>query len=421
MHRRAITRCALAISLVGLIPQVRAYSVLSHQAIIDVAWKDDLRPLLLSRFPAASPEDLLAARAYAYGGAIIQDLGYYPFGDKFFSDLLHYVRSGDFILNLLGEAQDLNEYAFALGAMAHYSADNHGHPVAVNRAVPMMFPKLERQFGPLVTYEDNPSAHLKVEFSFDVIQVAQGHYAPDSYHDFIGFQVAKPVLERAFAKTYSLSLSSLFLSEDLAIGTYRYTVSTLLPSMTKAAWNLEQDAIKKGQPGAIKKKFIYNLSRSDYRKQWGGTYQRPGIGARFIGFLFHLIPKIGPFKVLSVPPVPTPAETLFMKSFNETIDQYRALLVASGKGTMQLPNTNFDTGDPVRPGVYGLVDNTYAKLLDKVKGNSVSPELRADIMAFYSNLEAPFTTKNDAKAWQKVTADLTEFKTEKVPAPDTVR
>ena len=184
-------RCALAaICLIGFTSQASAYSVLSHEAIIDVAWKDNIRPLLLSRFPNASPDDLRNARAYAYGGAIIQDLGYYPFGDKFFSDLLHYVRSGDFIENLLSEAQDLNEYAFALGALAHYSADDHGHPVAVNRAVAMMFPKLEKKFGPVVTYEDSPAAHLKVEFSFDVIQVAQGHYAPESYHDFIGFQCA---------------------------------------------------------------------------------------------------------------------------------------------------------------------------------------------------------------------------------------
>ena len=322
---------------------------------------------------------------------------------------------------MLSEAQDLNEYAFALGALAHYSADNHGHPVAVNRAVAMMFPKLEKKFGPVVTYEDNPAAHLKVEFSFDVIQVAQGHYAPESYHDFIGFQVAKPVLERAFAKTYSLNLSSLFLSEDLAIGTYRFTVSSLVPSMTKAAWNLEQDEIKRDQPGATKKKFIYNISRKGYRKQWGTAYQRPGIGVRFIGFLFRLIPKIGPFKVLSVPPVPAQAETLFMKSFNETLDQYRALLIAQKNGTLQAPNRNFDTGESVQPGAYRLADDTYAKLLDKVKGSPVSPDLRTDILAFYSNLGAPFTTKQDPKAWQKVTADLTEFKSQRGDAPDTVR
>src|ERR1700743_121964 len=100
-------------------PQCAGYSVLAHEAIIDAAWKDGIVPLLLSRFPYATPEELLEAHSYAYGGAIIQDLGYYPFGSKFFSDLTHYVRSGDFVLALLRDAQDLNEYAFALGAAAH--------------------------------------------------------------------------------------------------------------------------------------------------------------------------------------------------------------------------------------------------------------------------------------------------------------
>src|SRR5487761_229963 len=216
----------------------QGYSVLTHEAIIDAEWNPVIVPLLLKRFPAATPEELKEAHAYAYGGAIIQDMGYYPLGSKFFSDLAHYVRSGDFVLNLLNEAQDLNEYAFALGSLAHFAADNWGHPVAINKIVPMMYPRLKKKFGPVVTYADNPAAHLKVEFSIDVIQVARGHYAPETYHDFIGFQVAKPALERAFAKTYSLEMPSLFFNEDLAIGTYRHTVSSILPTMTKAAWKL---------------------------------------------------------------------------------------------------------------------------------------------------------------------------------------
>lgn len=84
-------------------------------------------PTLLKRFPNASPDKLLQAHAYVYGGAIIQDMGYYPFGNKFFSDLTHYVRSGDFVLALIAESRDLNEYSFALGALAHYAADTSGH------------------------------------------------------------------------------------------------------------------------------------------------------------------------------------------------------------------------------------------------------------------------------------------------------
>src|SRR5207249_4165794 len=180
----------LIIPLLGfyLSPASRAYSILTHEAVIDSVWKDNFQPLLQKRFPDASEEDLRRARACAYGGAIIQDIGYYPFGSKLVSDLTHYVRSGDFILNMLAEARDLNEYAFALGSLAHYSSDNNGHAVAVNRAVPLMFPKMRKKFGDVVTYSDNPTSHMRVEFAFDVAQVAQGNYASDAYHQFIGFE-----------------------------------------------------------------------------------------------------------------------------------------------------------------------------------------------------------------------------------------
>jgi hypothetical protein len=99
---------------------------------------------------------------------------------------------------LVRDSKDLNEYAFALGTMAHYTADNNGHRIAVNRSVPILYPKLRRKYGEVITYDENPAAHLKTEFGFDVLQVAKGHYAPDAYHDYIGFEVAQPLLERAF-------------------------------------------------------------------------------------------------------------------------------------------------------------------------------------------------------------------------------
>jgi hypothetical protein len=201
--------------------------VLTHEAIIDSCWPHNLRPLLLQRFPNATEDQLREAHAYAYGGAIIQDIGYYPFGSKFFSDLVHYARSGDFVLALLSDAretQDIDDYAFALGALAHYAADNIGHPVAVNRTVPMVYPQVRAKFGPEITYEHNPAAHLKTEFGFHVIEVARGQYANQAYHDFIGFRVANPLLKRAFEQTYCVPLQSLFSDLDLALGTYRFSV-----------------------------------------------------------------------------------------------------------------------------------------------------------------------------------------------------
>src|SRR5579863_1776777 len=259
---------------------VSGYSVLTHEAIIDTVWDTSLKPILLKRFPDLTPEQLREAHAYAYGGAIIQDMGYYPFGSKFFSDLAHYVRSGDFVMALLRDSQDSYEYAFALGALAHYASDNEGHSIAVNRAVPLLYPKLARKYGKTVTYEDDPAAHLRTEFGFDVVQVANGKYAPEAYHDFIGFSVSKPLLERAFEDTYSVKLKDVFKSLDLTLGTYRHTVSSILPEMTKAAWAAKKNEIVKLQPGITRKKFIYNLNHASHVKDWGQPYETPGVGAR---------------------------------------------------------------------------------------------------------------------------------------------
>src|SRR5579863_2168012 len=145
------------------------YSVLTHEAIVDSVWDSSIEKLLLKRFPAATPEDLEKARAFTYGGCIIQDMGYYPFGSHLFSDLTHYVRSGDFIEALLRDAQDLNEYAFALGAMSHYVADNYGHRLGTNVAEPMLYPRLEEKYGSVMNYEEDPLAHVMTEFGFDVL------------------------------------------------------------------------------------------------------------------------------------------------------------------------------------------------------------------------------------------------------------
>jgi Zinc dependent phospholipase C len=387
-----------------------AYSVLTHEAIVDQAWISDIQPLLVRRFPSATAEDLRKAHAYAYGGAIIQDMGYYPFGSKLFTDLTHYVRSGDFVVNMLHEAQDLDEYAFALGSLAHFAADNRGHPEAINRAVPMIYVKLAKKFGPVVTYADDPSAHLKAEFAFDVVQVAQGNYAPQAYHDFIGFEVAKPVLERAFLKTYSIEMSTLFRSEDLALGTYRFSVSSIVPKATKAAWNTKKDEILQTQPTMEQERYVYSLSRADYEKEWGSNYERPGILARIISFVFRIIPKFGPFKALAFRLPPAPATAMFAQSFQDTLNQYRALLMAHRRGTLRLPNENFDLGMPTEPGKYRLADRAYATLVDKLHGKPISPELRSNILAFYSDLDAPFATKRDRKAWGKLLSQLAEIK-----------
>jgi hypothetical protein len=390
-----------------------AYAVLSHEAIIDVAWDTNIRPLLWKRFPNATREELKEAHGYAYGGAIIQDLGYYPHGSFFFSDLTHYVRSGDFVLALLRDSEDLDGYAFALGALAHYSADNDGHRIGVNHAVPVLYPKLQRKYGDSVTYEEDKLAHLKTEFGFDVLEVARGHFAPDSYHNFIGFGVSAPLLEQAFQETYGLDLKDLLADEGKAIGSYRHDVSQVLPKATRIAWNLKKDEIMKDQPGMTKRKFLYNLSRASYRKNWGTNYQEPTPGEKTLSFFIGILPKVGPLRVLQLR-MPTPeTEKMFEASFNATLDHYRNLLNEIGSGQLDLPNDNFDTGATTGPGEYRLNDQTHAKLLDRLAKqnfNGAPPEVRAELLEFFGHPDAPYAMKEKPKEWAKVLDQLNQLK-----------
>jgi len=380
------------------------YSVLTHEAIIDSVWDANIKPLLLRRFPGATSEQLLLARANAYGGCIVQDMGYYPFGSKLFSDLVHYVRSGDFVAAMLDQAQGIEEYAFALGALAHYAADNLGHPLAVNLAVPIEYPKLKAKFGNRVTYADSPAAHIKTEFGFDVLQVSEGNYAPKAYHDFIGFQVPKSLLERSFLATYSLKLSDVFQSVDLAIGTYRFTVGKLIPDATRVAWQMKKEELLRVHPGLSRNLFVYNLSRAGYEKEWGDEYRRPGIGVRILAILFRLIPKIGPFKGVDLKPPTSETARLFVQSFDRTVEVYRKFLADIRTGRLVLINRDLDTGKPTMPGEYHRADKTYAKLatmLVKEEHVSVDPKLRENILAFYSKAGVPVEAERKDKEWRK--------------------
>jgi hypothetical protein len=389
-----------------------AYSVLTHEEIVDLAWSDGIRPLLLKRFPGLSEDQITEAHAYAYGGAVIQDLGYYPFGSREFSNLVHYVRSGDFVRELLIESRDVNEYAFALGALAHYASDIAGHP-AVNQAVAIEYPKLRAKFGKSVRYAQDKTAHLKTEFGFDMVQVAKNRYASQQYHDFIGFKVSKPLLERAFPMVYGVELKDVLTHEDLAIGSYRYSISHLIPKMTQVALQTHKKDMMREHPDFAKQKFLYRLSRSDYEKDWGKDYVRPGFGTRVLSTLLRYMPKIGPFKALAFNN-PTPqTEDLYFKSINTTVDQYRAFLEEVRTDTLVLPNCDFDSGQPTKAAEYSLTDDTYAQLLAQLsdkKFDSTMPDLRANILAFYSDLSAPIETKKNQAHWQSLLTSLDQLK-----------
>ncbi len=389
-----------------------AYSVLTHEEIVDFVWTDQLRPLLLKRFPALTEEQLKEAHSYAYGGAVIQDLGYYPFGSVEFSALVHYVRSGDFVRELLTQSQDANEYGFALGALAHYASDIAGHP-AVNQAVSIQYPKLRAKYGNSVRYAEDHTAHLKTEFGFDMVQVAKNRYASQQYHDFIGFQVSKSLLERTFPIVYGVELKDVLAHEDLAIGSYRFAVSRMIPKMTQIALRSHEKDMMKETPSFAKKKFLYRLSRSDYEKEWGKDYKKDGFKTRLVAVLLRYMPKIGPFKALAFnSPTPQTAE-MYFKSINTADDRYRVFLEQVRTDSLELTNSDFDTGKETKAAEYCLTDESYAKLLGRLEERKfalTSPDLRNNILNFYADLTLPLETKKDSGRWQNVLTSLDQLK-----------
>jgi len=385
-----------------------AYSVLTHEEIVDLAWTPEIRPLLLRRFPDLTEDQITEAHAYAYGGSVIQDLGYYPFGEKAFSDLVHYVRSGDFVVELLRQSQDADEYAFALGALSHYTADINGHP-AVNQAVALHYPKLRAKFGKSVRYAQDTTAHLKTELGFDTLQVAKNRYPSDQYHSFIGFQVALPLLERTFPIVYGLQLKDVLAHEDLAVGSYRFSISRLIPQMTKVALQTHKKDLMQETPNFAKRKFLYRLSRSDYERQWGKTYTKPNFGTHVISALLQYMPKVGPLKGLGFDNPTAQTENLYITSINATVDSYLALLEQVRAGTLALPNCDLDDGMTTKAAEYTLADEAYASLLAKLsasKFDATTPQLRTNILAFYSDLSLPIDTRKNAARWQVVLTDL---------------
>ena len=404
---RSLLVCCLLFSL----PRVLfPYSVLTHEQLIDLAWNGILQPLLKKRFPRTTATELQIAHAFAYGGCAIQDLGYYPFGNEFFSNLTHYVRTGDFVMHLLGDARNVNEYAFALGALSHYVGDNVGHHDAINPSTAISFPKLNKKFGPVVTYDENPHAHVRTEFAFDIDQLSRHRLAPGAYLRFIGLRVPVRLLAQAFEETYSIRLNELLRAGRPAVRSYRSSVRSFLPRIAYAETVLHRNDFPPEIDDGELQSFLDAIARTEFQTVWNQYRRKPGVETHLIAALIRILPKVGVLSDLAIK-IPTQStQQLYVTSVNRSVELYGNLLKQLGDGTsVFIPDRDLDTGEKTKPGAYALTDRTYADLLHRLtsgRQRHVGPGLKQDILDFYSDPNAPIATKKNKGAWARVLKDL---------------
>ena len=372
-----------------------SYSVLTHEELIDLAWNDSIRPLLLARFPGATEAQLRQAHAYAYGGCLIQDMGYYPFGKVFFSNLTHYVRAGDFVVWLLQNARTIDEYAFAIGALSHYLGDSIGHSHAVNPATAVEFPKLERKFGQSITYDQSPHGHIRTEFAFDIEELRNHEFAPPSYLTFIGFRVPANFLQRGFRSIYGFDLQELLGRARPALRSYRTSVRSIIPAFAKAEVVLHRNQFPPHPDDEAYRIFSTRVSRTSYERRWKHKHYGPGIKAHLLAILVFLVPKIGGASDLAIK-IPTPeTDEWYLQSVNQTVDQFDKTLgelASEPDPAPSLANVDLDTGYSVRRGEYPLTDKTYDQLIERLIANHGRPlteALKKNILEFYATSGSP--------------------------------
>lgn len=420
-----------------------AYSLLTHEELIDLTWDDAIVPFLLSRYPNLTPTELDQARSYAYGGCVIQDVGYYPFGNQFFSDLTHYVRSGDFVLALFRNAQNANELAFAVGAMSHYFGDSDGHSQATNRAVPIEFPKLAARYGDSVSYAEGKHQHVQTEFAFDIDQIAHHRFAPLTYLRHIGLNVSLPQLALAFYQTYGITEVFTRKGRSFNVDTYRFATRTFIP---RAAYALTE-IHRKHEPDEPVTPDAQEIEKeaAAIAKNWVAYHRKAGFETYFLAFVIRILPKFGPLAMLNIKGPTAATEADYMHSLVSATSDLRERIIlftpiakrrprpagvtiaplASQAEDVRHPlvNRDLDTGFPVKPGGYPLTDITYAKLLERLTRDPkqlIPPGIKEDVQVYYANPAAPIVTKKNPQAWQKVQDELktlAAMSTSTAPAP----
>jgi hypothetical protein len=446
-----------------------AYSVLTHEQLIDLTWDSSIVPLLKSRYPGLTLAELEHARAYAYGGCVIQDIGYYPFGDKNFSDLTHYVRSGDFVVALFRNAGNADELAFAVGALSHYIGDSVGHSEATNLAVPVEFPKLRDKYGRTVSYAEGEHQHVQTEFAFDIDEIAHHRFAPVDYLRAVGFEVPTKQLALAFYQTYGIQISfTTTRHQRVNVGAYRWAVHRFIPRIAYATTLLRRrhEAPDPGNDPDVQR-LAAEVAAVAAKNDWDQFRKKPGPLTYTLAGVLFVLPKVGPIALTNVKGPTEATEHEYVHSvldstdaLNHTLHRFTpppatlpsAQLAAvtdsakapapsdplpakpgSGQSVPRgsadpnhpLTNRDLDTGNPVKPAGYRLTDDTYAYLLHQLAlhpATPIPPGIKQDVLAYYADLSLPFATKKLPAAWAQVQQDLATLKTmptstEPVPYP----
>ncbi len=414
LHRSSqLSLAALLLVLLATPQHTRAYAVLTHEQIIDLTWADAIQPLLLRRYPNLTPAQLREAHAYAYGGCVIQDLGYYPFGKPMFSQLLHYVRTGDFIRALFRDAKNPDDVAFAIGALSHYLGDTIGHAEAINLAVGTEFPALAAKFGPNVNYAEGPHQHVRAEFAFDIDEIAKHRLAPEAYLNHVGFAIPVPLLTRAFYDTYGLDLANVLGHHRPTLYDYRYTVRTLLPRVAYAETLLHRKDMPPDTPSPALDSLKQQIATLAVQDHWARYRGHAGLGTHLLASIIFILPKVGPLSELSLRSPTAQTQQDYVNSLVHTLDVYRQML-AHATTTSGITNLDLDTGYAIRPGTYRLCDLTYADLLHQVTSAPSTPipfGLKRDLLAYFADPQKAIYLKRDPKKFARMQAELPILKT----------
>ncbi len=407
--RSVVARITVVVAL--LYGSAFAYSVLTHEELIDLAWHDSIRPLLRARFPNATERELIEAHSYAYGGCAIQDMGYYPFGHRLFSDLTHYVRTGDFVSNLFLEARTLNEYAFAIGALSHYLGDTIGHAEVVNPATALDFAKLERKYGPSVTYDESPHAHVRTEFGFDIDQLTKKRLAPPAYLKHVGFRVPRRLVERAFERTYGIHAREVIGRAHPALRSYRWAVRSFIPAFAGAEVVLHRAQFLPDASDPEFDRYAKRVADTVFERRWHKAFKGPGFGSHLLAAVVWMVPKIGPVSMLAIKIPNAETQRWYVRGVNDTVDRFDTVLNAlRSDGTApRLPDLDLDTGTKEPPGAYHRTDATYAALLHRltaVPNRQLPPGVRENIVAFYSHANARSAWEQEGHSWDEIENEL---------------